>query len=344
LSRTYCTLFDKNYLVQGVALHRSLLRHAGDFKLYALCMDDTSYALLQKMNSASLIPIHLDQLITNDVLEVRRRTTHGQFCWVCQSLVCEYILDRFEVDMVTYLEADSLFFSDPEVLFAEIGSRSVSVVPHNFSPEFNNSATAGRFCVQFNAFRNDHRARQVLSDWKKWCFMYDRSAPHIYPGQTCLDGWPARFDCVAVIGHKGAGVAPWNIRGYKLHAGDPVPKVDDLPVVFYHYHQYGRLKCGAHELGSYPIAKEVVECFYRPYVRELGFAERSVRNLDPAFTYRREYDGGSFRSVYEHFSPTELFRYLDVLKRKLRGRYNVYPETYFSEPPEQDRISRSSTP
>jgi hypothetical protein len=333
LTRTYCTLFDKNYLIQGVALHSSLLRHAGDFTLYALCMDSVSYALLKKMNSASLVPIAVDELITGEVMEVRRRTTHGQFCWVCQSLVCEYILNRFAVDMVTYLEADSLFFSDPEALFAEIGARSVSVVPHNFSAEFNNSATAGKFCIQFNAFRNDHKARQVLADWKQWCFKYDRSLPHTYPGQTCLDDWPARFDCVAVIKHKGAGVAPWNIRGYQLCTGDTGPKVDDVPVVFYHYHQYGRLKCGAHELGGYPITEQVVNCIYRPYVRELALAEAAVRNLDPEFIYRREYDDGdSLRDVLTHFSRRKLREYLNVLKRKIRRRYNVYPETYFSGP------------
>jgi hypothetical protein len=330
-TRAFCTLFDRNYLYQGIALHRSLLRHAREFKLYALCMDDTAYSLLAKMKSESLIPIAVDELITAEVAAVRRRTTHGQFCWVCQPLVCRYVLDRFGPDMVTYLESDSMFFSSPEPLFEEIGDKSVSIVPHNYSAEFDNAAAAGKFCVQFNAFRNDGAAARVLAEWKESCFEYDRSAPQRYPGQTCLDHWSTRYDCVAVIEHRGAGVAPWNIRGYELRTNGPVPTVDGAPVVFYHYHQYGRLKSGAHELGGYPMTRQVVECFYRPYVSEIGQAERMVREIDPGFSHRREYpDVCTLREAFTRPIPG-ILGYLGVLKRKLRGRYNVYPEEYFAD-------------
>jgi hypothetical protein len=330
-SRTFCTLFDKNYLYQGVALHRSLIRHAGDFKLYALCMDVTAYDLLTRMGSDSLIPVSVDALLTPDVAEVRGRTTHGQFCWVCQPLICRFILDRFGPDMVTYLESDSMFFSDPAVLFEELGAKSVSIVPHNYSAEFDNSADAGRFCVQFNAFRNDAAAAHVLTQWRESCFRYDKAAPHSYPGQTCLDDWPVKFDCVAVIDHHGAGVAPWNIRGYGLNTNGPVPRVDGEPVVFYHYHQYGRLKGGGHELGGYPMTEQVVDCFYRPYIAELRRAEHLVHLIDPNFNYRREYpDPGTLGDVLMSPSKDGIARYAGALKRRLRGRYNIFPDEYFS--------------
>ena len=335
MTRTFCTLFDKNYLYQGVALHESLVHYAGDFRLYALCMDSTAYALLARMRSSSLIPVSVDEINTPEISAVRARTTHGQFCWVCQALICEFVLDRFQPEMTTYLEADSLFFSSPEPLFEELGTRSVSLVPHNYSPEFDNSPTAGRFCVQFNAFRNDAQAREVLRYWKECCFKYDRSAPQAYPGQTSLDDWPNRFDRVAVIRHAGAGVAPWNIRGYELTQTEAGPHVNGVPVVFYHFHQYGRVKGGSHELGGYPLSREVVDCFYRPYVSALRLAEHKVRALDPAFAHRREFaDTVTFASLFRSFSREKAAAYLAALKRKVRGRYNVYPDTYFSGHPD----------
>ena len=319
MTRTYCTLFDRNYLYQAVALYRSLLRNATDFKLYALCMDATAHALLKRMQSDTLIPVGVEELLTPEVAAVRARTTHGQFCWVCQPLVCEWVLDRSGADMVTYLEADSLFFSDPQVLFDEMGDCPGTLVPHNFSAEFDNQATAGRFCVQFNAFRNNVAGRSLLAYWRESCFKYDKSAPTVYPGQTSLDDWPIRFPEVCVITHPGAGVAPWNVRGYALGVVDSVPHVDGRPVVFYHFHQYGRYRNGAHELGSYPLTRAVIDSFYRPYVDELRRAESVVRQTDGTFGYRREYA-----------DCNTLGRCLEVLKRKARRRYNVYPDAYFS--------------
>jgi hypothetical protein len=338
--RTFCTLFDKNYLYQGVALYRSLVRHAGDFRLYALCMDSTAFAMIEKLEFDALIPILVDELITEEVAAVRQRTTHGQFCWVCQPLICRYVLDHFGVDMVTYLESDSLFFSDPEVLFDEIGPRSVSLSPHNYSAEFDHADASGKFCTQFNAFRNDPAGRAVLADWTALCFRYDKSAPRAYPGQTGLDDWPERFEGVAVIRHPGAGVAPWNIRGYRLDGTGRVPTVNGAPVVFYHYHQYGRFKNGAHELGSYPLTRDVVDCFYRPYVAAVREAEQAVHAVDPRFMFRREYENGStLGEVLRSFSVPGVTAYLQVLKRKLRGRYNVVPDAYFS-----DILGRSASP
>src|SRR5258706_15413207 len=124
--RAYCTIFDKNYLYQGVALYNSLKRCTSDFILYALCMDSTSYRMMKKLGFPSLVPISIEYLVTAEISEVRDRTTHGQFCWVCQPLIIEFILDRHDHDMVTYLEADSWFFSDPEVLFRELGNEARS--------------------------------------------------------------------------------------------------------------------------------------------------------------------------------------------------------------------------
>jgi hypothetical protein len=328
--RIYCTLFDRNYLYQGIALHRSLVRHTSNFKLFALCMDETAYNLVKAIDSSTLVPVRISDLLTPEIALVREHTTHGQFCWVCQPLICEFILDRFNVEMVTYLEADSLFFSDPEVLFDEFSEDSVSLVPHNFSSEFDNSSEAGLFCVQFNTFRNDAVARQVLAYWKKSCFAYDKATPNKYPGQTNLDDWPRMFGNVRVLRNVGAGVAPWNVRGYLLEIADTVPHVNGTPVVFFHFHQYGRYKSGAHELGGYPLAKSVIEYFYVPYIYELRQAEAYVHTVDATFAYRREYaDIPTLGVLLTSLSGGALMSYVGVIKRKLRQRFNVYPDQFF---------------
>jgi len=335
--RTYCTLFDKNYLYQGVALYQSLKRFAGDFTLYALCMDSISYRMMMKMKSGSLAPVNIDELITPEISAVRDRTTHGQFCWVCQPLICEFVLDRYGHDVVTYLEADSLFFSDPEVLFQELGDESVSLVPHNFSPGFDQTVQSGRICVQFNAFRNDKKGRAVLNHWKSCCFQYTKEKPLFYPGQTSLDDWPERFDGVRVLKHPGAGVAPWNLQHREVESTNPVPHVDGVPVVFYHFHQYGRYENGAHELGYYPLSTKIVASIYGTYVRAIRAAEQEIRALDPHFSYRRTYKNNkSFGEILKSATKEDFRKYVQSLKRKLRGTYNVFPDEYFFKDPRQE--------
>ena len=330
--RIFCTVFDKNYLVQGVALYNSLKQHSRGFRLYAFCMDSTAFTILVKMNLEDLIPVNIEELITPEVAEVRKRTSHGQFCWVCQPLVCRHVLDKFEVDMVTYLEADSLFFSDPEVLFEEMKGYSVSLVPHNFPPEREClEPVSGKFCVQFNVFRNDGAAREVLDYWKENCFRYNHKNTGSIPGQTCLDDWPVKFNQVRVIRNLGAGVAPWNIQRFRLEIDGSRLYVDGVSVVFYHFHNYGRYKNGDHELGDYPLTKKMVRLIYSPYVRALCEAKAMVQLVDPAFTCRREFeDLKTIMDVFRSFSLRDLRMYYRVIKKRILMPYNVLSDSFFS--------------
>ena len=61
--RYFCTLFDKNYLLNFFALNESLEKTLGEFKIYAFCMDDLSYSILKNnINHASIEPVSLEKL------------------------------------------------------------------------------------------------------------------------------------------------------------------------------------------------------------------------------------------------------------------------------------------
>jgi hypothetical protein len=249
-------------------------------------------------------------LESEETKPVRARTTHGQFCWVCQPLSCIYLLDRLQIPRITYLEADSMFFGDPAPLFEELGNGSASLVPHRFSKGNDQTSASGKYCVQFNAFSNTVEGRAVLGYWKSECFKYSKDSPLRLPGQTCLDRWPGLFPGVRELHHLGAGLAPWNVQSYRLSERGGQLFVDESPLVFYHYHQYARYPNGDHELGDYRLDDRVVDLIYRPYAREIEKTESWVKSVDPAFDFRR--------TLVRSNGPLHRFR------RRLRGSYNVY--------------------
>jgi hypothetical protein len=177
----------------------------------------------------------------------------------------------------------------------------------------------------------------VLNYWKSSCLQYTGEKPLVYPGQTSLDDWPERFDGVHVLEHPGAGVAPWNIQHRKVESPNSAPHVDGTPVVFYHFHQYGRYENGAHELGSYPLSTQIIESIYGPYVRAIEAAEQEVRALDPGFSHRRTYrNNKSFGEILKSATGQDFLEYIRILKRKIRGTYNVFPDEYFFKDPKRE--------
>jgi hypothetical protein len=332
MKRSYCTIFDKNYLFQALTLFRSLQKYGRDFTCYMLCMDEASYTLLTKMNLENMVPVNVEDIMTPELQEVRQKANYGQFCWVCQPVVCLYILDTFQPEMVIYQEADALFFADPEILLKEMEGYSVSQVPHNYSPQYDNTDVAGKFCVQFNAFRNNKEGRNVLQYWKQECFRYDKEKPTYYPGQICLDNWETMFPGVRVIANPGAGVAPWNVQKFYVHNSNGNVMIDDRhPVVFYHYHAFGRYRNGSFELGAYELSEEVRKLIYATYVHELIKSESLVHQTDPTFTYKRLYDDPkTLVHIFSAGVKTVLLQLYRNFKRKRKGTYNIVKPSWFA--------------
>lgn len=285
--QTFCTVFDKNYLYQGVTLFRSLQSHISHFTLYCLALDTESVSALKALQFENLIVVGLEALNAEQVNWIRSRTNYPQFCWSMQPLICRYVLDLGEPS-VTYLEADSWFFSNPQPIFDELKGFSVSLAPHFYSPQFQNFQDgSGIYCTHFNYFKNDDDGTACLEFWRQKNFEYTKDLPQTYPGQSALDLFKPKFSGVAVITHRGAGVAPWNVQQYQVTKNGATTLIDQLPVIFYHYHQLARFEDGKFNLGEYPISKAAIKYLYLPYIRAVLESEKMVREKDPNFNFKR---------------------------------------------------------
>ena len=77
----FCTLFDSGYLPQGLALLRSLERHAGGMRLWVLAMDTQCRQLLSALKHPALHVLELEACETEELRLARRMRSWAEYCW-----------------------------------------------------------------------------------------------------------------------------------------------------------------------------------------------------------------------------------------------------------------------
>lgn len=267
----FCTLFDSKYLAQGLVLYQSMLTHiTGDWTLYILPMDSDALYLLRQMNLPRVEIVEPEPFeLTMSLSEAKRTRTHREYCWTCASnLVC-YLMSWHNCQHMTYLDADQMFFSDTKPLSAVIGDASIAVVPHNFIPQKQYLIVNGQFNVGLIYFKNDVIGRACVMTWAEQC--REMCSENVGCGdQKYLDAWPDKYGrALCIIRNPGIGLAPWNLANYTLTAG---PRVNGIPVVIYHYHEYIHNK----RMTNYELRREDQELIYSPYMSLVEAAEQRI--------------------------------------------------------------------
>lgn len=276
--RHYCTVFDARYAPQGLALYDSLKRHSSvPFTLYVLAMDQEAAEIVCGLpgNFVVLSAWMLDKDVEG-MSAARGNRSWQEYCWTCASNFMDYLFSQLDLPELTYLDADMLFFSDPETIFKEIGDKSIAIIPHRFNEQDRARLEKnGRFNVCWNTFRNTAVGRACLSKWaaqcREWC--YYRNEDGKFGDQAYLDSWPTEYgDEVHIIQNIGAGLAPWNLQNDVLTPG---PRINGVPVVFYHYHEY------IHEsrLTNYPLRQIDRDLIYAPYIQAINEAKARIESV-----------------------------------------------------------------
>ena len=309
----YVTLFNQYYFTRGLAMMESLVSHSPDILITVICFDDDTYQKLSALNRSYIHPVALEAFETEALKKVKATRTLAEYCWTCTSFSIAYVLDYLKVDSCTYLDADLYFFASPQPLIDEMGNSDVLITPHRYTPCYDQSRTAGVYCVQFMRFTNTAAGLCALQWWQnaclEWC--YNRFEEGKFGDQKYLDDWTTRFQGVHVLKHLGGGVAPWNVQQYNISKQEGVNLIDKktkatFPVIFYHFHQLRYLNAHAVDYGHYVLSKGVRRFLYQPYVQHL-------QRLSLQFNLLPEKQKDDFSFI----------TFLRNLKRRLKGTYNI---------------------
>lgn len=290
MTNYFCTLFDSGYLIKGLAMMESLVKWCPDAHIFVLCMDRQAQDILTAAQKPYITCIALAELETPELLEAKKSRGVAEYCWTLSPSLPSFILDRHpEIDFITYLDSDLLFYSPLQPIFDEIGDSSIAIIEHRFAPRLQDREVNGRFCVEWVSFRRDEEGMRCLARWREQCieWCYYRLEDGKMGDQKYLDEWPDLYPKCHIIMHPGAGTAPWNYE--KLHfALDTSGRilVEGAPLVFYHFHQFQLLANGSFDRLStfYTSVCREPEAVYAAYEAALMRALSEIRTISPEFS------------------------------------------------------------
>jgi len=283
----YVTLFDSLFLPQGRALHLSMERHAGAYTLWILCVDDEVFEMLQKLELANVRLLQLSKLETEELTRVKSDRTRGEYCWTLTPFSISFVFDAdSSVERATYLDADMWFRRNPGPIYHEFeaSGKHVLITDHAYSPEYDQSATSGQYCVQFMVFTR--AGGELVRKWWEarcieWC--YARIEDGKFGDQKYLDDWTDRFPSqVHVLSDKELMLAPWNATRFPYGRA-----------VCWHFHSL-RIVVGLSEnqygvdCGNYPLPLVTRQYIYGEYLNDLRLAITEIKRIGGRVRIQKE--------------------------------------------------------
>jgi hypothetical protein len=211
----YVTLFDANFLPQGLCLYFSLVQHAEDFMLWVLCIDEASFETLRGLSLPRLRLLDLRRLETAELRAVRPSRSRAEYCWTLTPFAPRWVFETDPaVKRVTYLDADLFLLKSPRPIFRELDAsgKAVLITDHAYAPDYDQSSMSGKYCVQFLTFER-LRGEVVRHWWQErcveWCF--NREENGLFGDQKYLESFPVLFaELTHVLERKEWLQAPWN--------------------------------------------------------------------------------------------------------------------------------------
>lgn len=323
IPRYFCTLFDSGYLLKGLAMIRSLARFCPGMKIYVLCMDEQTKFIFERLNLPYVKCITLAEVENEELLKAKANRGVAEYCWTLSSCFTWYVMhNHSEIDFLTYVDADLLFYSNVQPLFDEIGDASIAIIEHRFTQRLKDREVNGRFCVEWDSFRRDEQGLACLLRWREQCieWCYYRLEDGKMGDQKYLDEWPGRYSNCHILMHSGAGIAPWNYAQYRFDKdADGHIKVEDTPLIFYHFHQFQLLENGKFDRLSTYYTSECAEpnAVYEAYETELKMCLADVRAVVPDFK-------GGLKPVSSVRGRRFIQRFVPMWAKEMARRYLRY--------------------
>ncbi|MDD5260728.1 MAG: putative nucleotide-diphospho-sugar transferase [Methylacidiphilales bacterium] len=276
--RRFVTYFDVNYAAKGIAMLESLLAYCPEAQITVLCFDETLRGILEERFKNRLETVSQKSVESWEprLAPLREQRRPWEFYATHKAILLKHLLSRCEAGgVIAFIDADTLFFSDPGPLFQEFEKASVGLSPHRFNKDTEYLHMYGEFNAGFGMWRNDLVGRKCLHEWAEQCLErceFEGVRDAHFMNQGYLTVWPERYQEVLIFPHPGANLAPWNIGSHRIKSNSKEVLADGKPLIFFHYSTLLHTSSG----GWYTICPKkallqpvVLKRIYAPYLERL---------------------------------------------------------------------------
>ncbi len=286
----YCTYFDRGFLVQGVALWRSLKSNDPDSILWVLALDDEAASVLRAFDEPQLRVVTLGILEAADeeLVAAKANRTRVEYYFTLSPCWPRHLLrTQPEIEQLVYVDADMLFFSNPQAVWNDLARGSILLCAHRFPDFLRHYERHGKFNVGVLGWRRDANGVACLDWWREQCleWCYDKLEPGRYADQKYLEEWQRHFVGVIECQHPGVNLAPWNWLNDRYESLADCVRVDGKPLVVFHFARFRALRgdwwwqSGQFDYGVMPWG--IRNAIYGAYWRALQAAVEAIRAVAP---------------------------------------------------------------
>lgn len=249
-----CTSFDFKYILQGLALHKSLKNNTeGDFLLHILCIDVGCFDALVEQDLPNVklyLPENDPELRDIHTLpNCNWGTDYANYCWHLVPWFVNKLLNTVIPlnEPLMYCDADIYFYGDPRIITGKVDTRAVGIHTHGFGTEPDPNRETGHYNVGVMVFNRTEVGLAIAGAWKDWVFNPQRA---LYPKyHTCGDQrwldlfipvFGAKNVCVFDEGSIALGhLAPWNVDNTTISGnGAMVRDGKPMPLLFFHFSHF----------------------------------------------------------------------------------------------------------
>ncbi len=303
----FCTVADSRFILETITLFESLVRQTDDSRsalsFTVLCLDERAIEICKKTDGR-IHTVSLSELNDTELLAVQSTRKISEFARTSKaSLVCHLLGKMPKDEILTFIDSDICYYSDPSIVLQDKDTWSVLMTSHWFTEDKKETEKkVGIYNSGFICFKNDAIGKKCADSWREdciaWCF--DRIEEGRFTDQFYLEKWIREFNPLKVSTNKGLNVGTWNIDRFAITKKKFLTAkeifVDGEPLVCYHFHGLNLYINGKNKIKAYPATVHHKN-IYEIYIKSMQEVYDRIRAFEPVFSFRFSPKPGILRVI-----------------------------------------------